>query len=129
MDTPTNPYSSPIAATEEAHAHRPNANVDFVPIMKRWERLRLLYNGILTGFVLLVTAVGFPTNIFQPGYWILLCICGLIANLCFMTAPAIEAYGRCLRIWHSAATALLFITGLFFTAILALLLIIEYPDI
>lgn len=114
MDIDSNPYAAPISATSNI------ASVDFAPIIRRWERLRLYYNAILVSFVLLVTFVRFPGHISDPAYWAKLAFGGLIANLCFLTGPAIEGYGTRFRFWNGVMTIVLFLAGLGFSTFLAI---------
>ena len=113
-DTDSNPYSAPTSASANI------AGVDFAPIIRRWERLRIYYNAILISLVLLVTIVRFPGHVSDPAYWAKIAFFGLIANLCFLTGPAIEGYGTRLRIWNGAMTMVLFLAGLGLTAYLAI---------
>lgn len=110
----SNPYATPTLAAASS------AGVDFAPIIRRWERLRLYYNSIIVSGVLVVTLVQFPGHALDPGYWARIALGLAVVNLCFMTGPAIEGYGTHLRIWHGAMTIVLFLTGLGFTAFLAI---------
>ena len=117
MDKNENPYASP--ACEQTEPAKALAVVDFLPIMQRWEKLRWLYNGLLIVFVNFVSITFVPQHILDPDFWICLCFGGVIANLCFFAGPAIEAYGKCLRLWNDRLAILLFVAGLGFTALLA----------
>ena len=122
MDTESNPYASP--ASGEAATQSPDAtsavSIDFRPIMRRWERLRLWYNGVLIAFVLFLSLIVFPDNATDVGYWARVCFGGLIANVCFLIGPTVEAYGTHFRLWNGGLTILLFLAGLGLTALLAL---------
>lgn len=118
MDTESNPYAtqngaSPATVTTESQA------VDFRPVMQRWEHLRLYYNVILVVFVILFAVFELPRLVTFPAFWIVCFVGGVVANLCFLVAPAIEAYSTCLNIWQRWMTLVLFLAGLAFTAILA----------
>ena len=103
--------------------------VDFQPIMRHWEKLRLFYNAALVAYVLLVSFIGLPGHSLQIDYWFMICICGVAANLCFFAAPALEAYATCFGLWNQAMTMLLFLAGLGFTALLATGCMVSYPNI
>ena len=129
LDTESNPYSS-RSSNDDLQHKLPGASqtgLDFVPIMRRWERLWLYYNGTLILFVLFLSFVAFPDHATDIEYWLVLCVGGVIANLCFLIAPTIEAYGTYFRLWNSAFTILLFLAGLGLTALLALSCIVSYP--
>ncbi|MEM7455412.1 MAG: hypothetical protein AAF456_13760 [Planctomycetota bacterium] len=129
MDTESNPCAAPAygeRATETPQSAS-TASIDFLPIMRRWERLRLYYNGALIVLVLFLSFVVFPRNASDIGYWFSVCFGGLIANLCYLTAPTIEAYGIHFRLWNGTLTTVLFLAGLGFTALLALWCIATYP--
>ena len=113
-DIETNPYSAPASAGTQI------VGVDFTPIIRRWERLRIYYNTILVSFVLLVTFVAFPGKVSDVSYWASVTVGGVIANLLFLTGPAIEGYGTHFRIWHRFMTILLFLAGLGFSTFLAI---------
>ena len=70
--------------------------------------------------MLFLSLAVFPNNAREPGYWLAVVIGGLVANLCFFTGPALEAYGTRFRLWHPLVTILLFLAGLGFTALLAI---------
>ena len=125
-DTNSNPYAS-SASADTADSDKPfnsdAASVDFAPIIRRWERLRIGYNAILVAFVLLVTLVGAPGHTSVPEYWMAIAVGGVIANLCFLTGPAIEGYGTRFRVWNGIMTIVLFVAGLGFTMFLAIMFI------
>ncbi len=119
-DVDSNPYSTPASATV---ATSNIASVDFVPIIQRWERLRICYNAILVSFVLLVTFTLCPAHALRPEYWVAIAFAGVIANLCFLTGPAIEGYGTRFRRWNGVTTIVLFLAGLGLTGLLAMFFI------
>ncbi|QEF96150.1 hypothetical protein Mal15_01760 [Stieleria maiorica] len=115
-ETTSNPYTAPTTSPSSTNTD----SVDFAPIIRRWERLRLYYNAILVPIVLTTTFVGFPHHASLPGYWVSVVFGGVFANLCFMAGPTIEGYGTYFRFWNSAMTMMLFLAGLGFTALLAI---------
>ena len=119
--TDANPYAAPphgeSSDRQSVKAHE--MVVDFRPIMRRWERLRLYYNATLVLLVLVLSFVVYPRHIADPEYWILVCVGGLFANVCYFAGPTLEAYGTSFRVWYKAFTLMLFFAGLGFTALLA----------
>ncbi len=116
----TNPYTAPAAnigknGTVANRGHGDN----FGTIIRRWERLRLMYNAFLTIVVLLLTIVFFPTLLGDFRFWLCLVAGASIANLCFFTGPAIEGYGTHFRLWQPAFTIVLFLAGLGLATLLA----------
>ena len=114
-DTNSNPYVAPDTAGAAAAT-----STDFAPIIRRWEMLRIYYNGILVSLVLLLTFVVFPRHISVADYWVAIALGGLIANVCFFTGPAIEGYGTYFGLWNRVMTMLLFLAGLGLSTLLAL---------
>jgi hypothetical protein len=76
----------------------------------RWERLRVLYNLLLVGLVLLPTGGSFqlPSLREVP----VLAVGAVLANLCFMAGPVAEAYLSWLGLRSRWVTAGLFAGGL-----------------
>lgn len=96
-------------------------NVSTRSIFLSWERLRLVYNGLLVVFVLAWVASLYGTRPFQhPAFWFF-CIEGaVVSNLCFLLGPAAESYaawllGRPPR-WLRLT---MFVAGTLFTAFAA----------
>jgi hypothetical protein len=79
-------------------------------IVLRWERLRILYNLMLLGLVLVPTGGTFqlPSLRELP----VLAIGAVLANLCFMAGPLTEAYLSWLGLRSRWVTAGLFAGGL-----------------
>ena len=117
-----NPFASPSANTTDSNnPEERNRTVDFVPILIRWERLRIVYNLILVPFVLLAALIFAGIGPFEIDLIVSTIACGLLANLCFMLGPTLEAYGTYFKVWHPLMTVLLFIAGLFVTMLLSLI--------
>ena len=116
-----NPYASPTPqdlANPDA-PRSPTMRVDFADVIRRWEKLRLAYNGVLIVWVLALTALISPRQFASPLYWIAMSIGGVVANFFYLLGPAIEGYGRFFRLWHIVLTWLLFLAGLAFTGFLS----------
>lgn len=92
--------------------------VDFVPILHRWEKYRLWYNGVLITYTLVWSALIAPQLLVEPLFWFHVCLLGALCNVCFFTGPALEAYGRYFGLWSSLLSLLLFLAGLAFTGLL-----------
>ena len=79
-------------------------------ILLRWERLRILYNLLLVGLVMIPTGGAFqlPTLRELP----VLAVGAALANLCFMAGPMADAYLSWLGLRSRWVTAGLFAAGL-----------------
>lgn len=130
MTNNPNPFSPPIAteAASPVPSQPDNRSVDFLPIMRRWERWRLIYNAALIVFTISIAVVFTPANCVDVDFWALLCVGGIIANVCFLVGPACEAYGTCFGLWHRTMTPILVVAGLLLTAIMAATCIFQYPN-
>jgi hypothetical protein len=53
-----------------------------------WEKLRLVYNGVLAGIVLLLAG----PRLQEPAFWVFLSQGVVFANLCFCAGPCAEGY-------------------------------------
>lgn len=113
----SNPYAAPPT---EADGPKPNVqeDFDFGDILRRWERLRIVYNAVLivwTLFLLVLLMGRTPVALM-----VAVPFGGLLANLLYLLGPAIEAYVTWFGFWHRSMTYILFLAGLGFTALLAL---------
>ena len=130
MSAESNPYRQPIAE-ETKQVDQPAkeiATLDFVPIIYRWERLRLFYNAALIVITIVLTLIAVPRNLLDVDFLLMIFAGGLFANLCFFIGPAIEAYGTHFRVWYGWMRAMLFWAGLILTAVLAAVCVLTYPD-
>lgn len=112
-----NPYRPSHAVVDQAQGAP--YQVDFVPILKRWERFRFIFNSVLICLTLLLSVLLVPQLLPRPFYWAQLGLGALITNLCFFTGPAIEGYGRYFQVWNLGISIALFSFGLLFTCLLA----------
>ncbi len=126
MNASENPYASPESVDASDRDCSKSLVVDFGPILLRWERLRLYYNGILITAVLLLTSVVFPNLFLEVDFWGCVVVGGVISNLCFFSGPLIEGYGRFFCVWNDMLTILLFLAGLIFTALMAIASLTAY---
>src|SRR4030042_6975583 len=107
------PDPSHHAACGATMPETPTATPSWLPMLRlillRWERLRILYNLLLVGLVLIPTGGAFqlPTLRELP----VLAVGAALANLCFMAGPLAEAYLSWLGLRSRWGTAGLFAAG------------------
>lgn len=106
-----NPYASP--STSDGNAA---AVADFSDVFFGWERLRVVYNGVLVSLTLLC---GF-SSLTVPKFWFTAMFGAILSNVCFCVGPVIEGYAT----WLFGRPArwlrwVLFLAGLSLTAALA----------
>ncbi|QDT70071.1 hypothetical protein MalM25_30160 [Planctomycetes bacterium MalM25] len=110
-----------------------------------WERLRLIYNGLLIPGVCLLAWVeshslppfheapltAAPTWREWTMWWVIVAAYGVFSNLCFLLGPAVEVYLGWLGLPTRAVRWFVFTLGTLFTAIAAALFIVftvpRYP--
>lgn len=99
------------------------ADLDFGTIVRRWERLRIVYNAILIPWtiVLLLISTGPPAII------VLVPIGGILANVLYLLGPAVESYMTWFGVWHVALTVILFLAGLAVTGAAAAVVLLQLP--
>ena len=117
-----NPFQAPIKSTVEEKATPASSEVlDFIVIAKKWEKYRLIYNGILVvETVVLAIALlfsGMPPSIELP----VLAVFGAIAcNFFFLLGPVLDGY--CQWIFRSRDRVfglIVLVLGTLFSALLA----------
>src|SRR5947208_1713621 len=105
-----NPYAAPSAAASWSSDESPwTDRVDFTAIIRRWEKLRLIYNATLVLLVLLLVVIVFPERLANLVFWFEVLVGAVIANLCYLAGPTLEGYGRYFGIWANFMTLLLFL--------------------
>lgn len=112
----TNPFQPSVLDRDDSIGS--HLQVDFAPILHRWEKYRLWYNGVLIAYTVLCSAWFMPEILLDGLFWFQLCILGAMSNLCFFLGPAIEAYGRYFGLWSRVLSLLLFLLGLMLTGLL-----------
>lgn len=105
----------------------PEASLDpkpsFLDAAKRicieWEKLRILYNGALVSWVVYVIEKSNPA-LFQTFEFWAVCLTGAImANICFLAGPVVEAYFHWIGLRHWTLRWTLMIVGTSLTGFLA----------
>ena len=84
-------------------------------VFLQWEKLRLLYLGILIPFTLLVFGA---SGLLTPAGLVLAVFAGLFANVCYFAGPALETYLRWLGVRGAWPRWLLFAAGTSLTMVL-----------
>lgn len=124
MSESPNPYSAPpieAKPNEEVASSEPTtlghtARRTFIA----WEKLRLIYNGVLIALTLTVALINVGETLFNLEFW-LNCIAGAIgANICFVIGPILETYVNWLRGESKQLRTLLFVAGTLLSALFAL---------
>lgn len=89
-----------------------NSPADDLSLWRRWERLRVVYNAVLLGEVILfvlIFGIEGPIRSFLR----FLVQDAILANLCFSAGPVLEGYFRLLKFRKTLVTKTLFFSGLF----------------
>lgn len=112
-----NPYAPP--QTSDAVPASASDRNDVRIVVVAWERLRLVYNGVLfvLGMVVMVLWGSEGAVLILPGAVLV----AIGANLCFFAGPLVELYAMALKRrgpWGRGARLLLFSSGLGFSALL-----------
>lgn len=102
-DPPTQPGAGPAEQAAE------------LTLLRRWERLRILYNLILAAVVLLLGA----RSLGEPGFLRWLVARAFAANVLYCVGPIANAYAHWLGLRHVAVTTALFVLGTMLAVLLA----------
>lgn len=87
-----------------------------------WEKLRLVYNGVLVlESVCLYFLLGMHDWVTPYFYLVVLPVLVVIANVCFTLGPAVECYLFFLGFYRSYLRWVLFVPGMLFAIFLALM--------
>ena len=95
-----------------------------------WERLRLVYNGLLLGLVLLFVLPQAPGWFREAPFWELLVLGAFAANVCYCVGPPVELLLVKLGARGASARGGLFVMGTLLALFLAFLALLTYaaPD-
>lgn len=112
-----NPFSAPVADPAESVAELAanGRDVTLGQIAKRvfleWEKLRLLYIGILA----VVTLVLGWSHVNRVEFWFIAVVGGVVSNVCFFIGPIVETYVTWLGFRSSWMRWVFFVLGTLFT--------------
>jgi hypothetical protein len=101
--------------------YRRTENVTLRKVLVRWEKFRLLYNGLLVFAVVGATAALHPSYLGNEGFWGECVITGLIANIFFCLGPLVDAWLLALGRFHAAVGIVLFTAGTVLSFLLAVI--------
>ena len=89
-------------------------------VISRWESLRLVFNVVLVVLCLGYTVFLNPAHLTEFEFWKNLLLGALLANVLFMTGPALDGYLTWFGVWTAPIAMFLFLAGTTLTTILAL---------
>ena len=117
-----NPFQAPIQST--ANDQTPQASdevLDFVVIAKKWEKYRLIYNGILVCETILLTALLLLTGTLPTIGLPVAAVLGAIAcNFFFLLGPVLDGYFQwILKSRNQIFGLIVLVLGTLFSAVLA----------
>lgn len=111
-----NPYQSPTCLTEQKLVSA-NERILEAGSVAAWERLRVIYNGVLAGVVLLTTLLE-PGQFLSLDFWGCAIAGAIAANLCFCVGITLEYYLTLLGADRRWSRAVLFVIGTLFSMLL-----------
>ena len=121
---PDNPFQSPQTVADKPRLSAETKYARVGKVVVTWEKLRILYNGVLVAIVVLVFAGGtvagrVTDDSFSVWEFAEMLIVGcLTANVAFCAGPAVDGYLSWFGLRHPAVTLVLFLVG---TAVAGLL--------
>lgn len=127
MDSPNdqNPFSTPIAKPVSVESSAPDPE-SFDQIAKAtfrdWEKLRLLYIAILGAVTVVICFFCYPFDL--TNLWMIL-PSAILANLFYMTGPAVDTYVRWLGYREPWPRYAMFTAGTCLSAVLAVAVLME----
>ena len=124
-----NPYTSPQADTFVSSSDSEGvAESTLLQVAKRvfldWEKMRLIYIGVLVAFTLLV---GF-SELGNPVFWGVSIVGAIIANLCYFLGPIVDTYVSWLGFRSVALRWTMFVLGTLLTMAGVLVTILTIPE-
>ena len=57
-----------------------------------WEKLRLVFNGVLIAWTLFLAIFGGPDLLATADFWTLATFGGIVVNICYFAGPIVETY-------------------------------------
>lgn len=114
-----NPFQAPIQAAAIDESPADVSSLDFVTIAKKWERYRLIYNGILILETLVLTVLLFGVT--PPIDLCVLAVFGAFAvNFFFLLGPALDGYCQWLfKSRNQVFGLIILVLGTLFSVLLA----------
>lgn len=117
-----NPFAPPLTAGDAALPPP-----DLRPILYQWEKMRLVYNGVLGVWVLLLGSLTLGSLTLgevplTPSLLEELVLCAVIANLCYFAGPLLDVYAAVFLRTQVRMIKVLFPLG----TVLAMLLAVVY---
>ena len=103
-----------------------NQKDNFGLVIVRWESFRLLFNILLVITCLGHGVLANPANFGDFEFWKYLVIGAVLANLLFMTGPALDGYLTWYGIWTAPIALLAFMCGTGLTMMFAIAWIYRY---
>ena len=94
------------------------------PIFCKWEKLRILYNILLAGILLLTHGLAMGSQFLQPFPLFVWLAGAILANFCFFAGPVTESYLSWLGLRLPWITIALFVTGV----VISIPLVILFPS-
>lgn len=95
----------------------------FVEAAKRicleWEKLRILYNGVLISWVVYIVDKSKPALFQSFEFWATCLVGAVVANICFLAGPIVEAYFRWMGVKHWSIRFSLMLIGTLLAGLLA----------
>jgi hypothetical protein len=118
---PLEVYAAPAEAPAPSRSKRPpDPELDPGPVLRRWERWRILYNAVLAGITLLTACLDLEKTLADPEFWGVVLAAAVLANACYCTGPFAEAYLYWLGVRGRAVGILIFAFGTLLSMFLAL---------
>jgi hypothetical protein len=123
-----NPYLPPHNTSEKTS--RPEAvsealNQIAVPVFLAWEKLRLVYVGLLAGLTILLSLLDITHMLLAVDFWIDVVAGAVITNVCYFAGPAVETYVAWLGYRPQWLRMTLFVTGSVFSCLAVILFILS----
>lgn len=118
-----NPFQAPIQSSATETSVPANDEVlDFIALAKKWEKYRLIYNGILVveTVVLGLLNVGFNGGSFFLGLFVLAIFGAIACNFFFLLGPVLDGYCQWIfRSRNEVFGLIILVLGTLFSALLA----------
>ena len=117
MSRDDNPYTAPSTAPDVSTTDHESSEFR---LFLRWEKLRLLYNGILLAVTLLALLASPTPRIGRAHLFVSLAALCTAANVCYCLGPIINGYAYWFGLRNNLVTVFLFSAGTLFSIFLAL---------